>query len=317
MKKAIFILLLVLIIGKSLRADPVEISFLDNENAIKQTADFLLSSGCDENFVKSFRKVIDWYNSTPTDLDLKKFPRRENGFYSFQSVSDLFAALPRPLIYTSHQSELNCFETVILLTGNLIHTTLRPDGVSAGPFLPAITTTNHNVVTKPVATPQDAFAIMVPSWWAEASKPIFDGPMQDKRICLEAAFQSFYFLPRSTTRENFGGNLLQLLRAIWKREGIEFPHNMDMVICYDAVFDGEHGSSAVSSHAGMLFRNDEQYVFIEKLGTNAPYVRFDFRNKKDLFIWLRGELGPTMDKEDLLFATFNDSQIESLNEISR
>src|SRR5882762_9138384 len=144
MKGAIFILLFcVLLAGKPIEAAPVKISFLDNEVAIKQTTEFLLAKGCDKESVSSFRRVIDWYNSTPTDLDLKKFPARTNGFYSFESVSNLVEAFPRPLIFTRHQGELNCFETVILLGGSLIKTTLQPDDIS-GPFAPPLTLTNNN-----------------------------------------------------------------------------------------------------------------------------------------------------------------------------
>jgi hypothetical protein len=94
MKRTIFILLFFLSLAeKPIEASPIKISFLDNEDAIKQTTEFLLAIGCDREAVNSFRRVIDWYNSTPTDLDLKKFPPRENGFYSFQSVSTVPAGL--------------------------------------------------------------------------------------------------------------------------------------------------------------------------------------------------------------------------------
>jgi hypothetical protein len=173
MKKVIFILSLFFWqTGESLEAAPIKISFLDNQAAIQQTADFLLSNGCDQSSVDSFRRVIDWYNSGPTDLDLKQFPKRENGFYSFSSVSNLVGALRRPLIDTYHQNELNCFETVILLAGSLIRTTLQPDDSSAGLFMPPVTVTNHTVTAMPAATPRDAFTLICPPWWIEASKSI-------------------------------------------------------------------------------------------------------------------------------------------------
>jgi len=318
MRKVIFILsFLILQAGKSLEAASIKISFLDNKGAIQQTADFLLSRGCDQNSVNSFTRVVDWYNSSPTDLDFGKFPKRESGFYSFESVPTLLAALSRPLIYTHHPNELNCFETVILVAGSLIKTKLQPDDVSAGPFLPPITVTNNVVTAKAAATPRDAFTLINPPWWIDASKNIFNGPMQDKRICLTAAFDSFYILPGFTTKENAGNELLKLLQSSWKREGMEFPKNIKVVICYDVTMDDQNFSRAVSSHAGLLFQDDEQYVFIEKLGDCAPYVRFDFKDKNDLFLWLRGELDPTMNKDDLLFVSFNDNEGNVINEISR
>ena len=309
MKRKIFISLFFLLLAeKSIEADPIKISFLDNEAAIKQTTNFLLAKGCAPESVDSFRRVIDWYNSTSTDLDLKKFPPRENGFYSFQSVSNLVEALPHPLIYTEHQDELNCFETVILLAGNLIQTTLQPDEIS-GPFLPPLTITNHAHATIPsiAATPKDAFSVIYSQslpQLEDSKKKIFRGSMKDKRICLTAAFNSYYFLPLSTTRENLGNNLLQVLQTNWKRQGIKFPENMEIVICYEARLDPTYDAHAVSSHVGLLFRNDEQYVFIEKLGTSAPYVRLDFKVKKDLLDWLRAEIEPIVVKARIFISFF-------------
>jgi len=319
MKKTILILLfLLLLAGKLLEADPIKISFLDNEGAIKQTTEFLLAKGCDQESVRSLRGMIDWYNSTPTDLDLKKFPPREDGFYSFQSVSNLVAAFSRPLIYTKHQNELNCFETAILLAGSLINTSLKPDEIS-GPFLPPFPRTNNAYGIAPViaATPRDAYSVIYSSSleWVAASKSIFSQTMQSRRICLTAAFDSYYWLPFSTRRENFGSNLLQVLQTNWKRQGIKFPENMEIVICYNAFLDPQYDAHVVSSHIGLLFRNREQYVFIEKLGTSAPYTRFDFKDKKDLLVWLRTEIEPIMSEGRFLLASFNDREVEDLDKI--
>jgi hypothetical protein len=314
MKRTIFILLCFLLLAeKPTEASPIKISFLDNEDTNKQTTDFLLAKGCDQEAVSSFRRVIDWYNSTPTDLDLKKFPPRKNGFYSFQSVSNLVEALPHTLIYTYHQNELNCFDTVILLAGSLIHTKLQPDDVS-GPFLSPFTATNNDVTLRVAATPRDAFTVICPPWWIDASKNIFSESMQNKRICLTAAFDSFCFLPASATRENLRGTLLKILQSNWKRQGITFPKNVEVVI-YHSVALNEHNS--LTSHAGLLFQDHNQYIYIEKAGASGPYVRLDFTDKSDLFTWYKAAIKPTTDKGNLLFATFNDREIDSLNETGR
>lgn len=314
MKRTLFILLLSLFLaGKTSKASPIKISFLDTEDAVKQTTALLLSEGCNHEAVSSFQRVVDWYNATPTDLDLKKFPPRVNGFYSFQSISNLVEALPHPLIYTYHQNELNCFDTVILLAGNLIQTELKPDDIS-GPFLSPLTMTNNDVALRVAATPKDAFAIVCPSWWMEASKSIFSDSMQDRRICLTAAFDAFHFLPSSTTREKLANTLLKTLQLNWKNQGIVFPTNLEVVI-YHSVALAEHNS--LTSHAGLLFRNHDQYVYIEKAGSSGPYVRLDFKNKKDLFIWHKAAIKQTTDKGNPLFATFNDKEIDDLDETGR
>lgn len=306
-------MLSLILAGKMLEASPIKISFLDNEEAIEQTTKFLLSNGCDLEAVSSFQRVVDWYNATPTDLNLKKFPPRVDGFYSFQSISNLIEDLPHPLIYTLHQSELNCFDTLILLAGNLIQTTLKPDDIS-GPFLPPLTTTNNDVVLRVAATPKDAFTIVCPAWWLEASKSIFSVSIQDKRICLMAAFDFFHFLPSCTTREDLASKLLKTLQVSWKSQGIVFPTNL-AVVFFHSVALNEHNST--TSHAGLLFRNNDRFVYIEKAGSSGPYVRLDFTEKKDLFIWYKAAIKPTADQGNLSFATFNDKTIENLDEIAR
>jgi hypothetical protein len=172
------------------RASSIQLSFLDNEDAVRSTMEFLLAKGCSQEAVNSFRRVIDWYNASATDLNLTGFPMRDGGFYSFDSISHLVALIPKPLIFTYHQNELNCFDTIILLAGDRMRINFKPDDIS-GPFLPPLTTTSNDVVLRVAATPRDAFAIICPSWWREGSKNIFSQGMQDKRICLTAAFDSF------------------------------------------------------------------------------------------------------------------------------
>jgi hypothetical protein len=305
---------LVLLAIESLHAAEVKISFLDNTEAIQQTSNFLLSKGFDTNSVNTFRVVDDWYNGGSTDLDLKKFPKREHGFYSFSSVSNLIGSFQQPLIYTYHQNELNCFETVILLAGDRIQTSLQPDDVSEGPFVVPKSLTNNIVMPRGAATPRDAFAIVTPQWWLDMSKGIFSN--QNKRICLTAAFDSFYLLPKSTIAGNEGSMLLTVVQSSWKREGIEFPRNMQIVICYDMTLDS-YGNRAVSSHAGLLFKDGQRYVVLEKNGNSAPYVRFDFSDLNDLYQWLFAEIQPTMDIHDALFAIFCDDKGQSIVKLGK
>jgi hypothetical protein len=313
MKAKIFFLLILLMVGKSLEANTVKISFLDNQDAIDQTVNFLLSKGYNQKAVNSFRKAIEWYNSSPKDLDLKKFPQLENGFYSFDSVSNLVGAFSHPLIFTRHRNELNCFDTVILLAGDLIQIKAQPDDM-IGPLLAPATTTNHVVLPRAAATPRDAFAEIYPLWLGNSSGDIFDDTSKDKRISLIAALDSYYFLPNSTTRQNFGGRLLQSIRLSRQRFGVKFPKNVEVVICYNAFIDPQKVASAVSSHVGLLFQDKTHYVFIEKLGVTAPYVRLDFTDKKDLLVWLRAEIEPIKDKHEFLLASFDDREIDDLDE---
>jgi hypothetical protein len=257
--------------------------------------------------------VIDWYNSSTNDLDLKNFPPRAGGFYAFQSVSNLVAALPHPIIYTYHQMELNCFETVILLAGSQMQTELNPDDL-AGPFVAPVTVTNHTVTGKAAATPRDAFNAIYPASWREYSTNIFSEAMQAKRICITASLDSFYVLSESTKRADIGKTLLRVLQATWQRHALKFPTNAEVVNCYCYMsFNG--ASQVVCSHTGLLFHNHDQFVFIDKCGVAAPYARFDFKDKNDLLLWLHEEIKPTMNKGDLFVVSFNDKEMNDFEQI--
>ena len=303
-----------LFIGTAMNASPVKISFLDSGDALKQTADFLTTKGCDSNSINLFRTVVHWNNESPLGFNLKKFPKSENGFYSFQSVSNLAKALTQPLIYANHPYQLNCFDFVILLTADSMKIEHQADDLT-GPFLPPVNMTNKDdVAMGAAATPRDAYNESYPSWHIEASKAVFDESRQNKRMCLTAAFNAFQILPISTTRENLENTLLNTLQEGWKRQGIAFPTNMEIVLFHSVILN-EHNS--LTSHAGLLFQNHGQYIYLEKAGPSGPYVRLDFSNKKELLSWFKVAIKPVADKGNFLCATFNDRQIESLGMVGR
>ncbi len=318
MKPNIFTALVaILFVGAKLNAFPIKISFLDSEIALKETTDFLTLKGCDSNSVGLFKTVVNWNNESPLGFDLEKFPKKENGFYSFQSVSNLVGALTQPLIKAAHPYQLNCFDNVVLLAGNLMQTGLQPDELS-GPFLVPVPNTNSFGSLAIEETARDAFNTVYPSWHIEASKAVFRENRQNKRICLTAVFDSYCILPRSVTKNDLGSSLLKVLQTNWKRQRIIFPTNMEIVICHSATLNDKSApfasSFANATHAGLLFQDHDRYVYLEKDGVSGPYVRLDFTNKKDLLPWLRSVIESTTGESNHLFATFNDREIESLDE---
>jgi len=309
-----------------IRADalPVSISFLDSDEALQQTTSFLASKGIDTNSVDWFRRAVKWHNKTPLGFDLGGFPKSSDGFYTFQSMSNLTDSLPQPLIYAKHESDMNCFDNVILLVGSSIQTKLQPDAL-AGPFLVEIKvpTTSFVVNMAVEETARDSFNAIYPPSARERTKLVFGGPREDGHMCLTAAFDSYCMLPHKTTGNDLGISLLKVLQAQWKQEGIIFPSNMEVVICESAVivppdvasntpFYAPFGSA---THAGLMFKNHGGFVYIEKAGFDGPYVRLDFKDKTDLLLWLKTLVKPTTAERDHLFAIFNGSQVYSLDEI--
>jgi hypothetical protein len=105
--------------------------------------------------------------------------------------------------------------------------------------------------------------------------------------------------------------LLKVLQSSWHGLGVMFPTNQDVVI-FHSISVKEH--NALASHAGLLFKNQGKYVYIEKAGSSGPYVRIDFMDMSDLFSWYKAAIKQPADKGNPLFATFNDQKIESLDE---
>ena len=290
-------------------AGPVKISFLDNSVAISSTAKFLISKGYDHESVNLFCKVLNHYNSTPSDLDFNSFPKAEAGFYSFRSMTNLTALLRRPLIYVKHEPELNCFDFTSLLTAASIKFKIKTNEL-AGPFLVPYGTTNGDVKMEVASTSDEAFKMICPSWWAQVSGAVFSGRLQAQRMDFLAAFNSFNFIPSTTSRENLPKVLLKSLKLTWNRCGISFPKQSKIVIFHSF---WPQGRNALSTHSGLLFENDRQYVFLEKDGATGPYVRLDFENLNDLFIWYMAAIKPLADRGNITFATFNDEVIYQMN----
>jgi len=97
---------------------------------------------------------------------------------------------------------------------------------------------------------------------------------------------------------------------------------MEVVICESAVVQPRGAYEARvftpfanATHAGLLFKNGGKFIYIEKVGSSGPYVRLDFTDKKDLLFWLKTLIRPTINGSDHLFAIFNGSEVDSLDEI--
>ena len=305
-----------------LNASPIEISFLDDDAALQNTANLLGAIGCDSNSINLFQTAVQWNYKYPLGLELKAFPPRKNGFYQFLSISDLIAALPQPLITAAHPAQMNCFDSVILLAGSLMQTKVRPDAL-CGPFLTPVTLTNNIVNMVVEATARDAYIASHPAWFAETTKAVWGESQENQHICLLPAFDSYFILPHATNPSNLADNLLQVLQAEWKRQGIVFPSNIEIVICYSAVWNQDGPAFlapfANATHAGLLFRDHDRYVYLEKAGASGPYVRLDFADKRDLLPWLKSLIEPTITERDHLFATFNrreSTHCESLDNLA-
>jgi hypothetical protein len=70
----------------------------------------------------------------------------------------------------------------------------------------------------------------------------------------------------------------------------------------------------ITDHAGVLFRYNGGYIYLEKAGGSGPFVRLDFKDKTDLTPWLAAAFLNPMPPEGHRFATFNADSIVNLDQ---
>ena len=104
--------------------------------------------------------------------------------------------------------------------------------------------------------------------------------------------------------------LLETLRVYWKRCGVIFPRDPKIVIFHSVTIKD---CSVWTSHCGLLFRDGSHYIFLEKDGPFGPYVRLEFADLNDLFVWYKAAVRPSSDGGNIVFATINDERIYRLN----
>lgn len=295
-------------------ASSVRISFLDDPAVLLDTLQLMRNSGCADEGIAVFQRAVERYLATPSELELSRFSRRQDGFHVFQSIAALTSALPHPLCDTPHPYEWNCFDNVIVLTGGSLSTSVRP-GQLTGPLLVPHTATNGAFSLVPAATPRDAFTFVYPSWYREATERLWPELQRDRRVVLTAALFSAHLLPQGTTGESLKRELMETLRTDWRRLDVRFPPRFELVLCHEVNLPQFW---LVTVHAGLLFPRQGGFSYVEKAGGKGPFVRLDFDDRAALWEWLgamfRGgeKLGYTHH-----FATLNDARVERLDTVKK
>lgn len=304
----LFLAMCALIVQVSAVAGPIRVSFLQDDLSLKDTLDVLTNNGCTLPNATNLRQIVRHYYGEPFDFDLVRFPKPVNGFFSFSSTQELLAALPHHPGKTRHAFDFNCMDMVIMTADNHLQSKLKPDEIF-GPILVSSATTN-GLVSKLCASPRDAFTWGYDPQYREASEASFPKSAQDARICLTAGLYRMYILPMSTTEANLETKVLEVLQATWRSETIQFPKRFEVVLVHSADF-----SHLVIStdHAGLLFRSNGGYTYLEKAGGSGPFVRLDFKDKSDLLPWLAAAFLEPKPSYVKRFATFNADSIQHLS----
>lgn len=157
------------------------------------------------------------------------------------------------------------------------------------------------------ATARDAFNDSYPPQYRDEVTNLFPASLLNDRILLTAGLSGAYVLPKSTTEQQVGKNLLAVIQQAWRQQGIRFPKQFQIVLCHDLYFPR---LTVVSTHAGLLFKEKTGYCYLEKMSFNGPFLRLDLHDKKQLNLFLADRCkGSTYTHH---FVTFNDTEIEQL-----
>jgi len=299
-------LILVLWASSVASAGPVRISFL-RDAALSETAQTLRKHRCNQEAVSSFERTVWRYYGSAFEFDFGKFPPANEGFYTFSNIQSLVIALPHPLWKTEHAYEFNCFDAVILLAKDHLRTALKPDE-RVGKFTVLSRTTNDLVFIE-VATAAEAFTNKYPGWYRDATDQIFPPLLRDARVCLTATFFRHHTFPESVNEASLAGSVLETVRKDCRLQKLGFPKRFELVLEHQVDFPSH---AFATTHAGLLFRSDNGYMYLEKAGGSGPFVRLDFKNRADLLIWLAAGFKGLEHEHTHVVATFNDTTVKSL-----
>jgi hypothetical protein len=261
-------------------AEEVRVDLLTESSRQEEFGAVLATNGVSETANRALLRAIKGCDEEPLVLDLKKFPEARDGRYVFTSMESLTRALPPKLWETEHSWCFNCFDAVILTAGEKINFQLDTDALS-GPFFAVVTETNQ-VSVRPCATAKDAFSVTYHQWYRDATAEIFaESGIERRRVGLTTLLFSSYVLPLDTEESDLADVALRVLRARWDRYQVAFK-DVEVVLAHEVNFAGRY---FITSHAGLLMKEADGFVYFEKCGGAGPFVRLDSTKREDLQTW--------------------------------
>ena len=285
----------------------LRVSFLETHSSLNDTLSLLERGGCTKEAVSVFKEAVRRYYESKFEFNRDKFPKSQEGFYSFATSKELIGALPHPAYETDHPYDINCFDVMIVLAGNRLNAGIAPDEIS-GPFLFSKPTTN-GVFLSLAPTARDAFSEKYPDWYRDVVDGMLPNPSSNSRICNTASLFRDYLLPKSATEQDINLKVMDVLRSTWKRQNLVFPKDFEVVLCHQVNLPRQ---MIGTTHAALLLPRGDGFTYIEKAGGTGPFVRLDLNKKADLLPWLTFMFRGPKDDHTHLFATFNDKQIHNL-----
>jgi hypothetical protein len=285
---------------------PVRFALLNEPAALADTMRLLRDAGCERQALASFESLAS--DRTRGNVDLTGFPNATQGFYRFESIKALIDAVPASAFCGATNFDFNCFDAAFLLAGPRLQTTLKPDD-QAGPFLVLMHPTNAGSPPwmLPAATPRDSFALQYEEYgqeYGKVSTPRFPQHMRDSRLCLTAALIGVNVLPKSALTNCSAGTVLPVLEAGWRRWGLRFPKEFEVLLLHLA-----DGQLLYTRHAGLVFPRGNELTYIEKTRGEGYFVRLDVSERRDIFAWQWAQNAWTNTAQKV-FVTLNENIFE-------
>ena len=268
-----------LMLARPVCADPVRVSFLDTDDAREDTLNAFVRAGCDTNNLAALRKAIQHYYRTPLAFDTSSFPAQRDGFYEFASSDDFVSALgTNQISFLPHAFELNCYDTALLLGAPAMQTTADLQTKDA-PYLAVQVTANYSEWLAPVASLGDIAATAYPEWYTSLMKETAQFEFPEKHKTLAAALYQYQTLPLGTTAETISAETRDALQRHRKRCGIQFPANLSLVMLHRA---STNYHLVVTDHMGVLLKQQDGCLYLEKTGGHGPFLRIDADDPADI-----------------------------------
>ena len=306
------ILLLCLLLagcGESTSVPGLRVSFLDDEAQRANAIEFLAEQGFSKKSTGLLRNAMRSFYAEPFEMSMSNFPAQVAGFYSFPSGKELVAALPHKLCESKHGYQINCFDTVLLLAEEDMHTKvgLKDQGrIILAPW------NRGKGMPQPIpaASAYDAFRWAYPNWYVTGTVHGVEAEWTAKRICLTVGLNAVKVLPWTTQEAELKDAVLETLRADWDAQGLELPEDYEIILGHNVDMKRR---IFLTEHAGLLFRGKKHSTYFEKAGGSGPFVMLEFQDDEELAAWYEGtvsdghEWGYTHH-----FMTFNDKRIKQL-----
>lgn len=260
-------------------AAPVRVSFLDTDAVREDTLSAFEQAGCNTNNLAALRNAIQHYYRTPLAFDTSAFPPARDGFHEFPSIGDFVAALgTNQLSFLDHPFELNCFHAALLLAGPEMDLTAELETCGTT-YIAVQVTSNFNEWAMPVTSLGDIDAIAHPAHYAAALKEICGVEFSRKHRTLQAALYQFQPLSLGLSSNTIAAETQATLRRHWQRCGIRFPGHLSLVMLHRARSDYP---MVVTDHMGILLRQKDGWLYLEKTGGKGPFLRLDIQDPADL-----------------------------------